>query len=189
MLIAADLNQPTLAGGYPRAFARLLTSQQRRFFNNHLDRTAHGGTRDTRNWVASFAPGSVQFNGNVIKVHGTMHARTASDQGRQVLRVRLDYLFVYAVVRPSPPLARTRVVLRDTGWIEFGHLTRLTGQLQPWWSVTGGATPTPCGGSGGFLNVVFPGTSPGGTPPSGAPVDPYNQYVPPPSGCHPATRT
>jgi hypothetical protein len=192
LLIAADLNQPTLAGDYPHAFARLLTSRQRRIFASHLARTGltkRGVSRSTREWLASFAPGSVQFAGNVIKVHGTMRASAATSNGSAVLRVRLDYLFVYPVERPGQPATRTRVIVRDTGWIEFGHWDTPNGLLEPWWMAGPSTAGALCGTSDGYIHTDFPQGTARRVQPSGKPIDPYNQSAPPPNGCRPTTRT
>jgi hypothetical protein len=192
LLTAADLNQPTLAGGSPRAFARLLTSRQRRFFTGHLARTGftkRGSSRSTREWLASFAPGSVQFAGNVVKVHGTMRASAATSNGSAVLRIRLDYLFVYPVERPGLPTIRTRVVVRDTRWMDFGHWDSLNGPLEPWWMVGISTAGTLCDASDGYIHADFAQGPAGRVQPSGKPIDPYNQSVLPANGCHPTTRT
>ena len=193
LLTAADLNQATLLGGKPGAFAGLLISRQRRMFTSHLARTGRtkrGDSRSTRGWVASFAPGSVQFAGNVIKVHGTMRAGAATSPGpAHVLRVTVDYLFVYAVQRPGAPSTRTRVVLRDTGHVDFGHWDSPSGPLQPWWGVTANVAGVQCASTDGYLHPGFRQGPAGRVRPSGAPVDPYDQSAPPPTTCRPVTRT
>lgn len=63
LLIAASLNQPTLLGGKPDAFAGLLTAQQRTEFLQGLNTkgTSKAGVAlSTRMWVSSFAPGSAR---------------------------------------------------------------------------------------------------------------------------------
>ena len=104
LLIAANLDQQTLHGGAPNAFASLRTKQQRETFLAGLNTkgTNKGGyPLSTRKWVASFAPGSADFIGNVIKVHGTMSAHSAKEAGGMVLAVQVDYLFAYAVEPPG----------------------------------------------------------------------------------------
>jgi hypothetical protein len=94
MLIAAHLNGRTLRGGSPAAFANLLIPQQRSFFVGHLDKTgtsSRGAERSTRNWLTSFAPGSTQFDGKVIKVHGTMRATLGHNGAFRALTVHADY--------------------------------------------------------------------------------------------------
>ena len=190
MLIAAHLNRRTLLGGTPAAFARLLTSQQRHFFDRHLDN--HSGS-STRYWVTSFAPGSAQLAGSVVKVHGSMKAVTAVDAGnRPVLRVKADYLFVYPVQRPGAPATRMRIVVRDVEWVDFAHWDRLGGPLEPWWTPQGGATDgSRCDVNDGYVHPEFRYGAPDHVRPSGRPVDPYNQSVPPTQqkGCHATTGT
>jgi hypothetical protein len=190
MLVAAHLDARTLMGGAPTAFARLLTSQQRRFFERQLDRT---GNRSTRYWVTSFAPGSTQLAGSVVKVHGHMTAVTATDPGnRRVLRIKADYLFVYPVQRPGVPATRMRIVVRDVEWVDFAYWDRRSGPLEPWWTPQGGATDgSRCDVNDGYVHPEFPTSAPDRVRPSGRPVDPYNQSVPPPrkQGCQASTGT
>jgi hypothetical protein len=78
---------PTLAGGAPDAFANLLIPEQRAQFVAGLDRTgvdAQGLTRSTRPWITSFAPGTTQLVGDVIKVHGIMAGSTGRNGGWHV---------------------------------------------------------------------------------------------------------
>lgn len=103
MLVAANLNGPTLNGGAPDAFANLLIPQERSWFVAHLDKTgvdAKGYAKSSRGWVVSFAPGTTQLVGGVIKVHGSMAASAIKSDDVPVLRVHADYLFVYAVEAP-----------------------------------------------------------------------------------------
>ena len=106
LLIAANLDPQTLRGGSPDAFASLLVAHQRQEFVSGLDRTGtdrHGYPLSTRDWVVSFAPGTTQFIGSTIKVHGTMSAGAARDGSQEVIQVHFDYLFVYAVEPPGEP--------------------------------------------------------------------------------------
>lgn len=189
LLIAAHLDHRTLLGGSPDAFARLLPPAERRVFRRDLGRrglTRQGWPRSSRSWVSSFAPGSVEFVTSVVKVHGTMHAQPAiAPGGTPILRVKADYLFVYAVQRAGRPATRMRVVVRDVAWADFGQWHRAHGPLQPWWSPHGGGTAGgQCGAGDGFIHPAFPGSRSGHTRPSGSPIDPYDQSVPPPlAGC------
>jgi hypothetical protein len=75
LLIAQNLDWPTLRGGAPTAFADLLTSQQRGNFISGLDKIGldkHGFPISTRIWVTSFSPGTTGFVTTVVKVHGSM---------------------------------------------------------------------------------------------------------------------
>lgn len=49
----------------------------------------------SRGWITTFAPGSAKFVTTVVKVHGTMKASVIHESGLPVLRITVDYLFVY----------------------------------------------------------------------------------------------
>ena len=195
MLAAAHLNPRTLMGGPPTAFARLLTAPERHQFYQYLNRTGvarQGWVRSTRSWVTSFAPGSTRLVTGVIKVHGSMHAVAATvSGGRPVLRIRADYLFVYAVQRPGVPGTGMRVVERDEDWDDFARWDRQTGPLEPWWTPEGGGPAgSRCDVNDGYVHPGFPGSVPDRTRASGKPVNPYDQSVPPRhKGCQPITGT
>jgi hypothetical protein len=184
MLIAANLDPQTLRGGSPDTFARLLAPQLRSYFIGQLDKIGvdnHGYGRSTRSWVASFAPGSTAFVGDIIKVDGSMEARTAVDSGRHVLRIHFDYLFVYPVQRPGQPQTRMRIVLQQSGDADFAQWNDPGGPLQAWWlpAGAGGAAGARCDVHDGYIHPEFPGSSPDRVHPSGIPVNPYDQKNPP----------
>ncbi len=195
LLSAAHLDPGTLLGGPPAAFTRLLTPAERRYFTAHLARqglTPQGWPLSTRAWVTSFAPGSTQLSTGVVKVHGSMQAAAVTAAGHvPILQVKADYLFVYAVQRPGHPATRMRIVVRDVVWVDFGHWGRVAGPLEPWWSPRGGGTAgAQCGFGDGYIHPAFPGTRAGQARPSGPPVNPYDQSVPPRSqGCQATTGT
>jgi hypothetical protein len=195
MLIAAHLNGRTLRGGSPDAFANLLIPQQRSFFVGHLDKigtSQRGAERNTRNWLTSFAPGSTQFDGKVIKVHGTMRAALGHNGAFRVLKVHADYLFVYAVERPGQPATLMRIVVRDVVDVDFAEYTDPGGPLQPWWTTHGGgAAGARCDVHDGFVHPQFPNATPDKVRPSGPPVNPYDQSRPPPAtgNCQATTGT
>jgi hypothetical protein len=193
MLIAAYLDPGTLHGGRPVAFARLLTARERSDFTAGLDLAGvsdGGHPRNARGWVTSFAPGT-QLVGSVIAVHGVMSALTARQSGRAVLRVHADYLFVYPVQRPGLPLTRMRIVTRVAVNVDFAQWSDPGGPLQPWWQLVGGGPHgIRCGINDGFVHPQFPGGQPGPVQPSGIPIDPYDQRIPPShAGCVAITRT
>lgn len=188
LLVASYLNRHTLLGGTPVALARLLIPAQRRDLDRHLG--SHG-KRNTRGWVTSFAPGSTQLVGNVIKVHGHMSARAATGPGsRPVLRIRADYLFVYPVQRPGLPLTRMRIVTRAVAEADFAQWDDPGGALEPWWRPQVSPAGGKCGTTDGYVHPDFPHGTPDRVRSSGAPVDPYDQSRPMPrAGCHPTTGT
>jgi hypothetical protein len=181
LLVAAELNGPTLAGGAPDAFANLLIKEQRTQFVDGLDkigRNAHGVQRSTRAWITSFAPGTTQLDGNVIKVHGSMQATTAEEDGFHVLRIQVNYLFVYAVMQPSVPSSLIRVVVHDLGNVNFAAFDDPGGPLEPLWQMGSSTAGVRCDVADGFVHPEFPNGPPDKVKPTGAPVNPYDQNAP-----------
>ena len=195
LLIAANLNGPTLAGGAPNAFANLLTAQQRATFTRGLDRiglNARGVPRSTRGWVTSFAPGTTQLVGNVIKVHGSMQAESGLNGQWHVLQIHADYLFVYAVEAPGNPATLMRIVVRSVVDDDLAAYTDPGGPLEPWYLLEGGGTAgARCDVHDGFVHPEFPTGPPDKVKPTGAPVNPYDQSTPPAKnvGCQATTGT
>lgn len=178
LLIAQNLDRTTLLGGAPTAFADLLSPQQRAQFTAGLDKIGldkHGEPLSTRDWVASFAPGTTSLIGTVIKVTGTMSARSAMDQGDTVLDIDVDYRFVYAVEPPHAPADWMRVVGQVNGYFEFSTLQDPGGALQPW---VASAVPAEagirCATTDGYIHPDYPSGPPLKVQPSGAPIDPYS---------------
>lgn len=58
----------------------------------------------------------------MIKVHGKMSAGIATNDGTEVLRVKVDYLFVFAVEPPGKPADWTRIIQRRYGYVDFAAL-------------------------------------------------------------------
>jgi hypothetical protein len=162
LLIAAGLDRQTLLGGAPAALARLLIPAQRATFLAGLGKQGvakNGYPLSTRTWVTSFAPGSAELIGTVIKVHGTMSARAVTESGSPVLAVNVDYLFTYAVQSPHDPTDWTRVVIRQHGSVDFARWDDSGapgGALEPWDRMvieTGGLQ---CGPGGGYVYPDYP---------------------------------
>ena len=193
LLIAANLDPQALSGGRPDALARLLTPQERSSFLNGLDKVGvdkHGHTQSTRTWTASFASGTTELVGRVIKVRGSMAATTAVDSGRAVLRIAFDYLFVYPVQRPQQPSTRMRIVLRQEGQVDFAAWKAHGGSLQPWFQDTDSEyAGARCDIRDGFIYPEFPGGPFDRVHASGAPVDPYDQSQHLSGGCTRTTGT
>lgn len=194
MIIAARLDETTLHGGSPNAFADMLISQQRAQFISQLDKiglTSSGFQASSRTWVTSFAPGTAQLVGKVIKVHGDMYATTGRNGSFHVLRVHADYLFVYAVERPGQPATLMRIVVRDVVDVDFAAYTVPGGPLEPWWRPEGGGVAgARCDVNDGFVHPQFPNGAPDKVKPTGAPVDPYDQSTSAKLGkCRAITRT
>jgi hypothetical protein len=181
MLVAANLNGPTLAGGAPDAFAGLLMREQRAQFVaglDHIGRNSAGVQNSTRAWITSFAPGTTQLDGNVIKVHGTLQAATGDDDGFRVLRIEANYLFVYAVMQPGVPSSLMRIVVHDLGSVDFATFDDPGGTLEPVWQMASSTAGGRCDVADGFVHPEFPAGPPDKVKPKGAPVNPYDQNAP-----------
>jgi hypothetical protein len=196
ILIAGNLDWPTLHGGAPTAFAGLLTSQQRSYFIKGLDKIgldSHGFPLSTRGWVTSFAPGTTDFITTVVKVHGSMSAGETVFSGRTALRVKVDYLFVYAIEPPGNPDDWMRIVVQDYDTWDFAQWDDPGGPLEPWAVQAGGSTAGgQCGMTDGYVHPAYPNGARSGVQPSGAAVNPYSTAPPPTSStyvCHPTTGT
>jgi hypothetical protein len=195
ILIAGNLDWPTLRGGAPTAFADLLTSQQRGDFIKGLDKIgvdSHGFPLSTRTWVTSFAPGTTRFITTVVKVHGSMSAGTDVYSGVPALRVQVDYLFVYAIEPPGNPDGWMRVVVQDYDTLDFAQWDGPGGPLEPvLTSNANDASGGQCGMTDGYIHPAYPNGAQSGVQPSGAPLTPYSTATPSASGsrCHPTTGT
>ena len=195
LLIAGNLNWPTLRGGPPTAFADLLTKQQRQQFLAGLRTTAlnkDGTEQNTRAWITSFAPGSTQFVTTVVKVRGRMSASLATDSGSEVLRINFDYLFVYAVEQPGNPSNWLRIVAQEDGYVDFAQWDDPGGPLEPWYSNGGSTSGGLCGVRDGYIHPDYPQGPPPSVQPSGKPVNPYSFATPstgPVNSCQATTGT
>ncbi|HUB41865.1 MAG TPA: hypothetical protein VMA72_23720 [Streptosporangiaceae bacterium] len=196
MLIASHLNASVLGGGKPTAFARLLTSTQRSQFERNLNRTgsnSRGFQRSTRTWVTSFAAGTTELVGNVIKVRGQMSAGVHRTGHVRALSIHADYLFVYPVQQEGgQPSTRMRIVDRAYLTVLFAQWTDPGGPLEPWFAGDlGGPAGVLCGINDGFVHPAFPGGPQSPVRPSGTPINPYDLSKPPLArgGCQATTGT
>ena len=193
LLIAGNLDWPTLRGGAPTAFEDLLIKQERTEFLAGLHKNAldkNGAVENTRAWVTAFAPGSTQFVTTDIKVSGTMSAGTATDSGTKVLRITVDYLFVYAVEPPGNPAGWMRIVQQREGSVDFTQWDDPGGPLEPWFDVTGSPAGGLCGERDGYIHPDYPQGPPPSVQPSGTPENPYSFATrPATAGCRNTTGT
>src|SRR5271170_699221 len=169
LLIAGDLNQPTLLGGPPTAFADLLASQQRTQFLDGLDKKGvnkAGLPLSTRQWVTSFAPGSAKLIGSVIKVRGTMSATSVSVSDTTALAITVNYVFVYAIERPGNATDWMRLVTHRHGNFDFAAWQDPGGQLTPWDLTSGNQAGAECGGTDGYVYPDYPNEQRPGAQPS-----------------------
>ena len=189
---AASLDMRTLLGGQPAALERLLTARQRATFTAGLD--AHGVGKDgrplsTRSWVASFAPGTAQLDGGVIKVSGTMDAVAVTESGRQVLRVEVNYSFVYAVEPPHDTTDWSRVVTRQYGSVDFARWDDPHGVLEPWdKTVVDPLSGVACGPADGYIHPAYPSNGSITAQQSRLVIRPYSRALPAASGACASTR-
>jgi len=192
LLIAASLDHATLLGGTPTAFEALLVPSQRSQVVAGLNKTgvdSKGNEISTRTFVTSFAPGTTALIGDVIKVHGTMSARAATNSGDPVLDIDVNYRFVYAVEPPHAPQDWIRVVASVSGMIQFGNWED-NGIWLPWVMTGNFQAPVRCDINDGFIHPQYPNSSPDTVQPSGPPVDPYSMQQPPTGGgCQPTSGT
>ena len=182
LVAAASLDRQTLLGGPPAALERLLTAGQRATFKAGLG--AHGPGKDgrplsTRSWVASFAPGTAQLVGGVIKVSGTMDAVAVTESGRQVLRVEVNYAFVYAVEPPHDTTDWIRVVTRQYGSVDFARWDDPHGALEPWdKTVVDPLSGVACGPADGYIHPAYPSGDSAAAEQSRLVIRPYSRAVP-----------
>ena len=127
-------------------------------------------------------------------MHGTLSAAAASETGTgtKVLRIKVDYDFVYVIEPPGKPAEWTRIVQQRYGWVDFARWDDPGGRLEAWFGMGGGAAGGLCGERDGYIHPDFPQRPPPSITPSGAPQDPYSLATPSASsgyGCHSVTRT
>ena len=192
LVAASSLDAQTLLGGPPAALERLLTARQRATFQAGLG--ARGLGKDgrplsTRSWVASFEPGTSQLDGGVIKVSGTMYAIAVTESGRNVLRVEVNYAFVYAVEPPGNPTDWIRVVTHQYGSVDFARWNGPHGALEPWdRTVVDPLSGVACGPADGYLHPAYPTGGTAAAEQSRLVIHPYSPTVPAAGGaCASAT--
>jgi hypothetical protein len=187
LLIAADLNKPTLLGSAPTAFADLLTSEQRAQFLSGLNKKGANKVGDplsTRMWVMSFAPGSAQLVGSVVKVQGTMSAKSVSESGTTALSITVNYVFTYAIEPPGAPTDWMRFLAHKYGSFDFAQWDDPGGPLQPWNQTSIGHAGIRCGFTDGYQHPDYPSersSGAGGTQ-SGPAINPYSGATAVPGG-------
>ncbi len=178
MLVAAMLSRPTMYGHKPTALGRLLISEQRSWFYDHLTKPykpSKGPAWLTWKWVTAFAPGT-DVVGKVVKVKGVpMTAKVVTIKQRPALQVYADYLFVYAVQQPGVAASRLRIVAQEYATVQFAEWNDPGGRLEPWISGFGASyADAQCGLTDGLVHPAFPALGPGRVRPRGPQVNPYN---------------
>jgi hypothetical protein len=183
LLIAAGLDKQTLLGGAPTAFADLLAPRERAQFLAGLNTRGAskiGQELSTRTWVTSFAPGSADLIGSVIKVHGSMSAQAVHDSGTIALAINVDYVFAYPVEPPGRPGDWMRVLAHQYGSLDFASWDDPGGPLEAWYQGIDGSAGGMCGINDGYIHPDYPiGRVPG---PSGPVINPYSPPAKVPAG-------
>jgi hypothetical protein len=85
-----------------------------------------------------------------------------------------------------------RIVARALVTVQFATWNDPGGPLEAWVAgVLGGPAGVLCGINDGFVHPAFPGGPQSPVQPSGTPVNPYDQSIPPSThgGCQPTTGT
>jgi hypothetical protein len=183
LLIAANLNEATLLGDAPVAFADLLAPQDRAQFLAGLSTrgtSKSGQELSTRTWVTSFAPGSADLIGSVIKVHGSMGARAVHESGTIVLAINVNYIFAYPIEPPGQPSNWMRVLAHQHGSFDFAQWDDPGGPLEAWYQGIDGSAGGICGINDGYIHPDYPiGAVPG---PTGPAINPYSPPANLPAG-------
>jgi hypothetical protein len=185
LLIAANLDRQTLLGGPPAAFAKLLTARQRAEFLASLDKKGldkDGSRLSTRLWVASFAPGSTELIGNVIKVHGTMSARPVRESGGVALAIVVNYIFAYAIEPPHDLANWMRLLDHQYGSFDFAPWDDPGGALEPWDRTIIGHAGIQCGTTDGYIHPDYPSERSANVSESGPVINPYSTATSIPGG-------
>jgi hypothetical protein len=182
LLLAADLDKQILLGGAPTAFGDLLASQDRADFLAGLNK--RGPHASSRLWVESFAPGSADLIGNVIKVRGSMSARSVSVAGGTALAITVNYNFDYPIEPPGTPTDWMRFLGHHYGTFDFAPWSGPGSPLKPWDQTILGHAGLRCGETDGYVHPDYPSLrslGPGATE-SGRPIDPYSTATAVPGG-------
>ncbi|MBG0812699.1 hypothetical protein [Planomonospora sp. ID82291] len=155
LLEAAHLDEQSLLGGKPEAYAWLLDPEQRTFFLKNLDH--EDGTKDTRAWVFSFAPGTTELVGDGVKVKGRLSAGPGKDEDvGPLLVVTYEARFVYAVRPAGKAGPIVRVMAYTKARHEFWRDER-GGRLRHWEGdgIDGWSAGTECDLPGRFHRPDF----------------------------------
>ncbi len=176
LLKASNLDHRTLIEGDPKPFARLLHPEERKRFLKGIARgKPKKGEFNTRYWLTSFAPKSTELATDVIKVHGRTKLSSFKENGFSGARVKVNYLFVYAVRRPGQPHTTMRVIAHNVGEVD---VYRHGGELVVWvrnWN-SDGVTGARCDADDGFVHPFYEGSPEDEevAKATGAPIDPYD---------------
>ncbi|GAA3445581.1 hypothetical protein [Planomonospora venezuelensis] len=191
LLKASNLDRRVLFKAGHKPFSRLLDPEEREWFLKNLDRRKpRKGDFNTRYWLTSFAPGTAEPVTDVIKVNGRTKLSPLKDGRRTGVRIKVNYLFVYAVQRPGRPYTAMRVVAHNAGEMAA---YRENGRLVIWvrnWNGDGTAGAR-CDVDDGFVHPSYEDSPEDRevAKATGAPIDPYDLEESEQEGCRLTTGT
>lgn len=173
LLVASHLDERVLTGGRPEKLIRLLDPEQRTPFVKGLKKPDRKKGYHSREWVTSLAPGSGEFVTRTVKVDGETRLSAFEEDGLRGVRVKVNYLFVYAVQRPDRPDTLTRLVAHNIGVVRaWRDGDRLRFWVNEWNG--GGVAPARCDTDDGFVHPFYP-DSLNNVETTGPAVDPYSR--------------
>jgi hypothetical protein len=123
--------------------------------------------------VVSFAPGTTQLIGSVIKVHGTMSAHAVTNSGSPQLDIDVNYVFVYPIEPPGRPSDWMRFFASDYDSYAFAQFDDPGGPLEAWDQTVVGTDGARCYTTDGYDYPDYPSIRVPNPKASGKPVDPY----------------
>jgi hypothetical protein len=119
-----------------------------------------------------------------------MKASVVTESGGPVLRITVDYLFVYAVEPPGDPADWMRVVQQQSGTVNFARWDDQGSSFEPWYNMAGSPSGVRCSAHDGYIHPDYPSGPPDTVQASGKPVNPYSLATRAPGGgCRPVTGT
>lgn len=117
-------------------------------------------------------------------------AKANNSSGEVVLRIRVDYLFVYAVEPPRAPADWMRIVAQAFGPVDFATWDDPGGALEPWVNLANAIAGGRCRIGDGYIHPDFPDSAPDKVQPSGPAVNPYSlSTTGPATSCETTTGT
>ncbi|MFF9983569.1 hypothetical protein [Streptomyces erythrochromogenes] len=176
-LVAANLDPAALRGARPEAALALLEPRATET-SEHLEKSLAkpGRDQDPLSLFTRYDPAEVKPVGEVVKVRGRMWVEAGKEAGQA--DVRLDYSFVYPLVKASPGADQVeRSIVRR-------EITFTVADPRKWQVTAGRLTlaehrvdlaNSACEVYDGYLHPGFDADPAAGPTPSGPPKDPYDR--------------
>ncbi|MET9363300.1 hypothetical protein ABZX93_20625 [Streptomyces sp. NPDC006632] len=175
LLIDADLNPVTLAGGRPEAALALIDPREKGILDHLTTALAEPDkSHDPLTFFTRFDPKEVALVGSVVKTRGRMTFSAKSGGG---VLVHADYTFVYPLAKTAPGSTEVaRTIVRRILDVE---VARPAGEASTGGRLWIGAydeniANSACDVHDGYVHPQF-GDAPAGPSPSGSAVDPYDR--------------